>query len=62
MTMSFPYVYIVGGTSGYIYNSEVFCLDLSGPVGTWMKLSSDSDPKQPVGRWASTFYLIIFTF
>ncbi|CAG5134602.1 unnamed protein product [Candidula unifasciata] len=51
MTMSFPYVYIVGGTSGYIYNSEVFRLDLSGPMGKWTKLSSDSDPRQPVGRY-----------
>ncbi|CAL1526257.1 unnamed protein product [Lymnaea stagnalis] len=51
MTMSFPDVYIVGGTSGYIYNSEVFHLDLRAPMGRWTKLSSDADPRQPVGRY-----------
>ncbi|KAK3779707.1 hypothetical protein RRG08_013662 [Elysia crispata] len=51
MTMSFPDVYIVGGTSGYIYNAEVFHLDLRHAIGRWTKLSSDSDPKQPVGRY-----------
>ena len=50
MTMSFPDVYIVGGTSGYIYNAEVYHLDLRQPTGIWTKLSSDTDPKQPVGR------------
>lgn len=51
MTMRYPDVYIVGGTSGYIYNAEVYHLDLRQPVGSWSKLSSDTDPKQPVGRY-----------
>jgi len=51
MTLRYPNVYIVGGTSGYIYNVDVYHLDLSAPVGKWTKLSSDGDPRQPVGRY-----------
>ncbi|GFO40472.1 kelch domain-containing protein 10 [Plakobranchus ocellatus] len=51
MTMCYPDVYIVGGTSGYIYNSEVYHLDLRMPTGKWTKLSSDDDPKRPLGRY-----------
>ncbi|KAH9504778.1 Kelch domain-containing protein 10 [Bulinus truncatus] len=51
MTMSFPDVYIVGGTSGYFYYSDVFHLDLRSPVGKWTKLSCDGDTGQPVGRY-----------
>ncbi|RUS87432.1 hypothetical protein EGW08_004807 [Elysia chlorotica] len=51
MTMSFPDIYIVGGTSGHVYNAEVFHLDLRNGVGKWTKLSSDTDPKQPSGRY-----------
>ncbi|KAK0040954.1 kelch domain-containing protein 10 [Biomphalaria pfeifferi] len=51
MTMVYPDVFIIGGTTGYIYNTDVYHLDLRGPVGIWTKLSSDSDPGQPVGRY-----------
>ena len=51
MNLDYPNVYIIGGTSGYIYSSDVYHLDLSCPVGKWKKLSVDSDPNQPVGRY-----------
>ena len=49
--MEWPYFYVVGGTTGYIYNTDVHRLDLRTCVWTCLFDShSKDDTEHPIGR------------